>query len=112
LFNQMAGTGGKRRGAGRKPGSVGGNTKLAEALRAEFIVEYKKRKKSIWKALFDRAEQGDVPAIKEANERAMGKVVQEITGEGGQPIQVAWLSQSTTNQDAGQKPSTIRVNAG
>ena len=70
----MAGTGGKREGAGRKPGSVGGNTKAAELLKAGFIKQYGKRKEKIWKALLDRAEQGDVPAIKEANERAMGKV--------------------------------------
>ncbi len=71
----MAGTGGKRPGAGRKPGSRGNNSKLAEVLKAEFIKEYQKRKATIWKALFEKAEQGDIQAIKEANERAMGKVV-------------------------------------
>lgn len=80
----MAGNGGKRPGAGRKPGSKGGNTKLAEQLKAEFIKEYEKRKNGIWKALFEKAEQGDIQAIKEANERAMGKVVPILDpGEGG-----------------------------
>ena len=66
--------GGKRPGAGRKPGSKGGNTKLAEQLKAEFIKEYTKHKKEIWDALFTKAKAGDTQAIKEANERAMGKV--------------------------------------
>lgn len=79
----MAGTGGKREGAGRKPGSRGHNTKVAEALKTEFIAEYKKRRKTIWKALLDRAEQGDIPAIKEANERAMGKVPATIETDDG-----------------------------
>jgi hypothetical protein len=70
----MATKGGKRPGAGRKPGSRGQNTKQAESLKAYLIAEYIKRKEGIVKALLDKAEMGDVQAIREANERVMGKV--------------------------------------
>lgn len=45
--------------------------------------------------------------------KLMGKLMpQQITGTGGEPIQVAWLLPSPTNQDTGPKRSTPRVSAG
>lgn len=102
----MAGTGGKREGAGRKPGSRGQNTKLAESLKAEFIEEYKKRKRMIWQALLDKAESGDVPAIKEANERAMGKVPQAIANDDTNPFIVQWLTSSPSPTVLADGPNT------
>jgi hypothetical protein len=66
--------GGRRPGAGRKLGSRGQNTKQAETLKAYFIQEFVKRKEEIFTALLNKAATGDVAAIREANERAMGKV--------------------------------------
>src|ERR1017187_8734733 len=75
--------GGARQGAGRKKAS---HTIAAEALRAYWVAEYIKRKAEIVKATLDKAASGDVPAIKEANERAMGRVPQPLTGKDDEPL--------------------------
>jgi hypothetical protein len=67
--------GGKRPGAGRKKA---GHTIQAEAYRAYLVSEVMKNAKPIVAALIDKAKTGDVQAIKELHERAMGKVKDEM----------------------------------
>ena|ERR1700693_5836585 len=67
--------GGKRPGAGRKKA---GHTIEAEAYRAYLVSEVMKNAAPIVAALINKAKKGDVQAIRELHERAMGKVKDEI----------------------------------
>ena len=59
-------------------------------LKKFLVLEYKKHKKEITRALIEQAERGNVPAIKEIHERAMGRVTEktELTGRNGAPVSV------------------------
>ena len=60
-----------------------------------------------------KGEKADQKWAVEQLTKAYTKMIpQEVTGEGGGPVQMQWLSQSPTSQDTGQKPSTPRVSAG
>jgi hypothetical protein len=79
----MAGYGGKREGAGRKPGY---KAKVAEAYNELLAKEVEKAKLPIITALIDKAKIGDVVAIKEIHERISGKVPQALTGNDGKDL--------------------------
>lgn len=65
-------------GAGRPKGSRAPHTLEAQALRQYIISEFIKNKEPIVQALIERAKGGDIPAIKELFERAMGKVSDKL----------------------------------
>ena len=71
--------GGARPGAGRKPGLQ------AEAYRKALIDLIEANKEGLALALVNKGLAGDVPALKEINERALGKVTDktEVTGKDG-----------------------------
>jgi hypothetical protein len=100
--------GGLRPNAGRKKAN---HTIQAEALRAYWVAEYIKRKSEIVKATLDKAVTGDVPAIREANERAMGKVKEttELVGKDGKdlfPVPILTnMNVSTHDRDKENKPA-------
>jgi hypothetical protein len=72
--------GGARPGAGRKPGLQ------AEAYRRALLDLVEKNKRGLAQALVDKGLSGDVPALKEINERMLGKVAQELTGKDGKDL--------------------------
>lgn len=82
----MAGkNGGARFGAGRKKGSFAQHTIEAQEAKKMLIDMFRKRQEPIFKALLDKAEDGDVTAIKEVFDRAWGKVTQPISGDDEAP---------------------------
>ena len=58
----------------------------ADALRME-LAQDKKRIRKLTRDLLDKAESGDVPALKEIGDRLDGKALQSISGPGGGPIE-------------------------
>jgi hypothetical protein len=94
--------GGKRPGAGRKKGS---STKEALAYRELLLKRVEEEKGELIDALIAKAKTGDIAALKEINERTMGKVVQPIGGENGGPIILTWKSKSTMNLEDGPNVS-------
>jgi len=87
----MPKNGGKRPGAGRKKGSKAAHTIEAEIYRQYIIKRVIKEKAPIVAAMIKKAKKGDVMAFKELNDRALGKAMQPITGEGGGPVEVRWM---------------------
>ena len=78
----MAGTGGKREGAGRKPGIPNKATAEIKALaqvHAEIAIRELARL-----AVSAESEAARVAAIKELLDRGYGKSAQSVTGEGGE----------------------------
>jgi hypothetical protein len=75
--------GGKRAGAGRKPGY---KAKVAEAYNTLLASEVDKHKIQIIAALIKKAKAGDTVAIKEIHERISGKVPQALTGNNGKDL--------------------------
>lgn len=63
---------------GRPPGRLNDKTIEAEAYRMALLNAAMARKDEIAIALVDKAVTGDVPAIKEINDRVAGKVVQGV----------------------------------
>jgi hypothetical protein len=91
---------------GNKLGTAGGrskanHTKEAEALRAYWVKQYVKNKAAIVRAAIEKAIGGDIAAIKEANERAMGKVAQEVqnTGKDGKELPTPILINMNVHAD-------------
>jgi hypothetical protein len=74
--------GGARPGAGRKPGLQ------AEAYRKALLDLVEKNREGLAKALVERGLAGDIPALKEINDRTLGKAPQPLTGENGGPIHI------------------------
>jgi hypothetical protein len=81
--------------AGRPAGSENKDKPFRDALRMEITEagEDRKRLRTVARALLDKAEGGDVAAIKEVADRLDGKPAQshEHSGEGGGPITLTWL---------------------
>src|SRR4051794_10309784 len=104
--------GGKREGAGRP---LAQHTIEAEAAKAALIESFVKDKEKVFTALLKRAKAGDVPAIKGLFDRVWGKSVQPISNDGDKPFMLTWKtsseSKSTTNQENGPSPSTLRISA-
>ena len=73
------------------------NRLVADTLRRIAIQNDGKRLRKMCEALFDKAETGDVAAVKEINDRLDGKVPQALIGDPAQPVHFAvglpWLSQ-------------------
>ena len=69
----MAKRGGKRRGAGRKPGYKAPQTLQAEKLKEYLIKKIIKEKAPLINALFNKAKKGDIKAIQELLNRALGR---------------------------------------
>lgn len=59
----------------------------ADALRME-LAQDKKRIRRLVSALLDKAESGDISALKEIGDRLDGKAAQEVVGADGGPITV------------------------
>lgn len=80
-------SGGKRAGAGKPKGYKASHTLEAELYRKELIKQIVENKKPLARALVKKGLKGDVPALKEINERALGKVrdMVDITSK-GKPI--------------------------
>ena len=70
--------GGRRPGAGRPKGSKAKHTIQGEAYRAALIAAVLKEKAPVIRALIDRAIKGDIPAIKEINDRVLGRSTESI----------------------------------
>lgn len=70
--------GGKRTGAGRPKGSISGHTKEALIFKEELIKRVLAEKGPIIDALIKKAKKGDVHALKEINDRVLGKANQQI----------------------------------
>src|SRR3990167_5371758 len=93
---------------GRKKGSKATHTLDAEQVKKLYIEKAREYALPILQALVRKARKGDVPAIKEFNDRAFGKAPQAITGpEGGNlVIQFSQLF----NKDAPTPPETSKDN--
>lgn len=78
--------GGARPGAGRKKGQPGTHTYEVELYRKALIDAVMAKKNELAQALVNKGLSGDVPALKEINERALGKVKDslDITSKGKQ----------------------------
>lgn len=87
--------GGRRPGAGRPKGSKAKHTIQGEAYRAALIAAVLKEKAPIIQALIAKAIGGDVPALKEINDRVLGKSTENID--------------LTTQGDKLQMPTLIKV---
>lgn len=66
--------GGKRPGSGRPKGSQATHTLQAQEFRKLLIERITQEAEPIIEALIKRAKSGDISAIKEAHERVLGKV--------------------------------------
>ena len=91
--------GGKRPGAGRKPGY---KAKVAELYMELLAKEVEKQKLPIIQALINRAKTGDVQAIKEIHDRLAGKPEQAITGKDGKdlfPVLIRFMGDDNTKDN-------------
>jgi hypothetical protein len=70
--------GGKRPGAGRPKGAVSGHTKEALIFKEELIRRVLEEKGPIIEALIGKARSGDVQALREINDRLLGKPHQQV----------------------------------
>jgi hypothetical protein len=75
--------GGKRPGAGRKPGV---KAKIAEEFNALLAKKMKEQAEPLINALIAEALKGNVAALKELFERLLGKVPQQLADEAGNPV--------------------------
>lgn len=76
----MAGNGGKRPGAGRKKGSIAEATRLKMEAKAYLAKRLEDEIIPLADALFAKAKDGEVSAIKEIFDRAWGKAAQPVEG--------------------------------
>ncbi len=78
--------GGARKGSGRKLGSRELKTIVKEAAALRLTKKIEERIDELAEVLVDKALTGDIPAIKEAFERGLGKVIERrITEHRDQP---------------------------
>ena len=91
--------GGARPGAGKKKGHKSGHTLDALAVKQLYIERAREFAEPILQALVAKALTGDVPAIKEFNDRAYGKAPQAITGEAGKPLVVVISGETASRYD-------------
>lgn len=83
--------GGARPGAGRPKGSMNEETKIRMAVQKEFVHLAKNRAKKIIDKLIQRAEEGDVKAMKEFFDRLWGKAPMFIDlTTGGESLTTAY----------------------
>jgi hypothetical protein len=89
--------GGKRPGAGRPVGSISGHTKEALIFKEELIKRVLEEKGPIIEALIKRAKKGDVQALKEINDRLLGKSSQiiDLGEETMKTITFLWQNQQS-----------------
>lgn len=88
----MATRGGYRPGAGKKKGSKSSNTLDALAIKSLYIEKAKEHALPMLEALVKKGLEGDVPAIKEFNDRVFGKAPQAVTGFDGKELRVIFDS--------------------
>jgi hypothetical protein len=62
------------------------NKPWAEALNRALLAEDGKKLRSLAEKLIERAEGGDISALKEIGDRMDGKAAQAITGPDGEPL--------------------------
>jgi hypothetical protein len=70
--------GGKRQGAGRPKGAVSGHTKEVLIFKEELIRRVLAEKGPIIEALIKKVKTGDVQALREINDRLLGKPHQQL----------------------------------
>lgn len=82
--------GGKQPGAGRPKGAISKSTKEALAFKEYLIKRVIKEKNDLITALLTKAKSGDVMAIRELLDRALGKAKEsvELTGSEGGAIEI------------------------
>lgn len=80
--------GGKRPNAGRPKGKLAKSTLEALEVKQLYINKAKEYALPILEALVKKALIGDVPAIKEFNDRCYGKAPQAITGADGEALRI------------------------
>lgn len=78
----MAHHGGKRAGSGRPKGSQASHTLAAQEFRRLLIQRISEEAVPIIEALIKRAKAGDMQAIKETNDRVIGKVKDKVELDG------------------------------
>ena len=98
--------GGRRPGAGRPKGSKAKHTIEGEAYRAALIAAVLKEKAPLIEALIAKARAGDIPALKEINDRVLGKSTESIdlTSKGKElkmPSVIKVVELPAPSQDAG-----------
>lgn len=86
----MAGEASRNNGklGGRPAGSKAQHTIAAEAARAELIKRVADNIGPLFEALYDKAKNGDVSAIKELFDRAFGKSPQALVGSDGGDLKI------------------------
>jgi hypothetical protein len=87
--------GGKRPGAGRKKGSVGGHTLEAQEAKKLLIAKFHEHLTPIVMKAIAQAKKGDRYAREWLSDRAWGKATQPIGGDEDKPIVITWKSAST-----------------
>jgi hypothetical protein len=97
--------GGRRSGAGRPKGSKAKHTIQGEAFRVALIAAVLKEKAPLIRALIDKAKGGDIPALKEINDRVLGKSTESIdlTSKGNElkmPTLIKVVAPNSTTEDA------------
>lgn len=84
--------GGARIGAGRKRNPVTidkeENKKKVDVYRTELLSEIQAHAKQLAAVLVKKGLQGDIAALKEINDRCMGKAPQTLTGEDGGDLKI------------------------
>lgn len=74
----------------------------SDAIRME-LAKDKKRVRKLVAALLDKAQSGDVSALKELGDRMEGKAMQPIVGESGGPVRfeivAPWLTQTIASRN-------------
>lgn len=76
------------KGAPEGNNNAGKNKPWAEAIRKALLAEDGKKLRALANRLIERAQDGDVTALKEIADRVDGKSVQPISGEDGGPVAV------------------------
>jgi len=94
--------GGARPGAGRKVGQKAAHTLEAETYRRVLIEKIVANAAPLAEALLAKGLSGDVPALREINERALGKVKEniDVTSKGKQLTGINYIVPNGDNPQA------------
>lgn len=98
--------GGKRQNAGRPVGAKSKKTLEREALKDYIFSEVKKNQKEIVEALLKRAKKGEIAAIRELLDRAVGKVKDEVEMSSNEKEPVTFVIRSYADWSSKDKAVT------
>ncbi len=103
--------GGARPNAGRRKGSKATHTLEAQAIKQLYVELAKEHADPIARKLIEKALEGDMAAIKEFNDRVLGKAPQAITGANGEALKIMFDSvfnaPTSKTEEHSTKPSSI-----